>query len=219
MCFLPRRALAVSECEIARAYKVAGTTIEPISFVVPRKAETFQSDIYPPALSSEPALTAAEFFSGKNAPAKLVNLEDQSVFSSSSSSSTSTTIVSPGPTRTSSAPAPEPVKAAVAPSRKASEPVVAPAPTAAPAPSPAPTKSASPPSPVEPKSTSPVLSKTISSATSASDAVSNVHQVLSEAHLKLMVSFLAVCSSRREYETEQRVTRGSCSDPKFGVAS
>lgn len=37
MCFLPRRALNVSECEIARAYKVAGTTIEPISFVVPRK--------------------------------------------------------------------------------------------------------------------------------------------------------------------------------------
>lgn len=37
MCFLPRRALNVSECEIARAYKVAGTMIEPISFVVPRK--------------------------------------------------------------------------------------------------------------------------------------------------------------------------------------
>ena len=37
MCFLPRRSLSVSECEIARAYKVAGSTIEPISFIVPRK--------------------------------------------------------------------------------------------------------------------------------------------------------------------------------------
>ncbi|KAF9517132.1 hypothetical protein BS47DRAFT_1375794 [Hydnum rufescens UP504] len=35
--FLPRRALNVGECEIARAYKVAGTTVEPIAFVVPRK--------------------------------------------------------------------------------------------------------------------------------------------------------------------------------------
>jgi coronin-1B/1C/6 len=37
MCFLPRRALDVSECEIARAYKVAANTIEPIAFIVPRK--------------------------------------------------------------------------------------------------------------------------------------------------------------------------------------
>ena len=37
MCFLPRRALNVAECEIARAYKLAGSTVEPIAFVVPRK--------------------------------------------------------------------------------------------------------------------------------------------------------------------------------------
>jgi coronin-1B/1C/6 len=37
MCFLPRRALNVSECEIARAYKVCANTIEPIAFIVPRK--------------------------------------------------------------------------------------------------------------------------------------------------------------------------------------
>lgn len=37
MCFLPRRALNVSDCEIARAYKVYGSSIEPIAFIVPRK--------------------------------------------------------------------------------------------------------------------------------------------------------------------------------------
>ena len=37
MCFLPRRALSVADCEIARAYKVYGSSIEPIAFIVPRK--------------------------------------------------------------------------------------------------------------------------------------------------------------------------------------
>ena len=37
MCFLPRRALNVAECEIARAYKLSGSTVEPIAFIVPRK--------------------------------------------------------------------------------------------------------------------------------------------------------------------------------------
>jgi len=69
MCFLPRRALNVSECEIARAYKVISSAsyswIEPIAFVVPRKADSFQADIFPPAPSTEPSLTAGEFFSGR----------------------------------------------------------------------------------------------------------------------------------------------------------
>jgi len=69
MCFLPRRALNVSECEIARAYKVVSSAssswIEPIAFVVPRKADSFQADIFPPAPSTEPCLTAGEFFSGR----------------------------------------------------------------------------------------------------------------------------------------------------------
>lgn len=44
MCFLPRRALDVGQNEIARAYKLAGGNIEPLSFIVPRKAESFQSE-------------------------------------------------------------------------------------------------------------------------------------------------------------------------------
>lgn len=35
--FMPKRALNVNECEIARAYKVTNSLIEPISFTVPRK--------------------------------------------------------------------------------------------------------------------------------------------------------------------------------------
>ncbi|KAI8985629.1 microtubule binding protein [Trametes punicea] len=128
MCFLPRRGLSVSECEIARAYKVAASSIEAIAFIVPRKSDSFQSDIYPPAPSAEPALTAAEFFSGKTAPPKLVSLEDGSITTGST------------PISVPSAPAPTPTKTTSAPP---------PAPASAPAPAPAPVVSIreEPPSP------------------------------------------------------------------------
>jgi coronin-1B/1C/6 len=56
-----------------RAYKTVNDSyIEPISFTVPRRAEVFQSDIYPPAIGSKPAVSAAEWLSGKDGiPAKL----------------------------------------------------------------------------------------------------------------------------------------------------
>lgn len=44
MTLIPRRALDVGQNEIARAYKLAGGTISPMSFMVPRKAESFQSE-------------------------------------------------------------------------------------------------------------------------------------------------------------------------------
>ncbi|CDH52969.1 actin-binding protein [Lichtheimia corymbifera JMRC:FSU:9682] len=72
--FMPKRALNVNECEIARAYKLTTNMIEPISFKVPRKSDAFQSDIYPPAVSDEPALTADEWFAGKNADPKKIDL-------------------------------------------------------------------------------------------------------------------------------------------------
>lgn len=42
--FIPRRGLDVSHNEIARAFKLSGGGIDPLSFVVPRKAEGFQSE-------------------------------------------------------------------------------------------------------------------------------------------------------------------------------
>lgn len=37
MGFMPKRGLNVNECEVARAYKVGHSIVEPISFTVPRK--------------------------------------------------------------------------------------------------------------------------------------------------------------------------------------
>ncbi|WVO13585.1 hypothetical protein L204_101206 [Cryptococcus depauperatus] len=102
MTLLPRRALNIHENEIARAYKLAGGCVEPLSFIVPRKAESFQSDIYPPANSIEPAQSAADFFAGKSARAREMNLETQVVGSSSApiptAVSTVTTPSTAGPT-------------------------------------------------------------------------------------------------------------------------
>ncbi|KAI0071195.1 microtubule binding protein [Panus rudis PR-1116 ss-1] len=98
MAFLPRRAVNVQECEIARAYKVAASSIEAIAFIVPRKADSFQSDIYPPAQSASPSLTAPEFFSGKEAPPKLVSLDNGSIVTgnlSSSSTASSASVSTP----------------------------------------------------------------------------------------------------------------------------
>jgi coronin-1B/1C/6 len=49
----------------------------PVSFTVPRKSDLFQDDIYPDTASGagDPALSTADYFAGKNAQPKKVNLE------------------------------------------------------------------------------------------------------------------------------------------------
>jgi coronin-1B/1C/6 len=59
-----------------RAYKTVNDSyIEPISFTVPRRAEVFQSDIYPPATGLKPAVSAAEWLSGKDGLPPKIDLE------------------------------------------------------------------------------------------------------------------------------------------------
>jgi len=49
-----------------RAFKTVNDNyIEPISFIVPRRAEVFQSDIYPPAMGNKPAMTSDDYLGGK----------------------------------------------------------------------------------------------------------------------------------------------------------
>ncbi|KIK54070.1 hypothetical protein GYMLUDRAFT_49018 [Collybiopsis luxurians FD-317 M1] len=150
MCFLPRRALNVSDCEIARAYKIAGSTVEPIAFIVPRKADGFQSDIFPPAPSYEPSMSAADFFNGKNAPRKVVDLSSGASFASA---------VTPS----------APPFAATPPSAPA---VSSPAPVSTPTPvvAPAMTQSASLPTPASAPGSAPVVapSRSYSSSTPTS---------------------------------------------------
>ena len=64
--FLPKRGVNVHENEVMRAFKTVNDSyIEPISFLVPRRAEVFQDDIFPPTIGIKPAMSAAEWFDGK----------------------------------------------------------------------------------------------------------------------------------------------------------
>lgn len=73
---VPKRSVDVREHELMRFYKtIRDHMIEPISFMAPRKSDTFQADIYPDARAAEPALEAADFFAGKTANPKVISLE------------------------------------------------------------------------------------------------------------------------------------------------
>lgn len=63
---MPKRGVNTHENEVVRAYKTVNDTyIEPISFIVPRRAEAFQDDIFPPATGLKPAMSSGEWFAGK----------------------------------------------------------------------------------------------------------------------------------------------------------
>ncbi|KAL8823930.1 MAG: hypothetical protein Q9191_005436 [Dirinaria sp. TL-2023a] len=64
--FLPKRGVNTHENEVMRAFKTVNDSyVEPIAFIVPRRAEVFQEDIYPPTFGIKPAMTAGEWFEGE----------------------------------------------------------------------------------------------------------------------------------------------------------
>jgi len=90
-----------------RAYKTVNDSfIEPVSFIVPRRAEVFQEDIYPPTFGIKPAMSSDEWFSGKDGMPPKISLE--SVYEGSEPQEvpsdykpdTKTPIQSPPPTKT-----------------------------------------------------------------------------------------------------------------------
>lgn len=63
----PKRSVNVKDNEILKCYKTVNDhSIEPLSFIVPRRSELFQNDIFPDCPSSKPALSAEEYFGGKD---------------------------------------------------------------------------------------------------------------------------------------------------------
>ncbi|GAA95888.1 uncharacterized protein L969DRAFT_88730 [Mixia osmundae IAM 14324] len=90
--FMPRRALNVSDCEIARAYKVTSNMVEPVSFIVPRKSDAYQADIYPPAPAGKSNLSAPDFFSGETKPPIYIELEHKAETAAPPSSAPTTPV-------------------------------------------------------------------------------------------------------------------------------
>lgn len=74
--FVPKRGVNTHENEVMRAYKTVNDSyIEPISFVVPRRAEAFQDDIYPPTVGLKPAVSGKEWFEGSEGLPPKVSME------------------------------------------------------------------------------------------------------------------------------------------------
>ncbi|KAL8799916.1 MAG: hypothetical protein Q9182_005535 [Xanthomendoza sp. 2 TL-2023] len=74
--FLPKRGVNMHENEVMRAFKTVNDNyIEPISFIVPRRAEVFQGDIYPPVVGTKSAMSAAEWFEGAEGLPPKIDLE------------------------------------------------------------------------------------------------------------------------------------------------
>jgi hypothetical protein len=78
LCAMPKRGLNTSKCEIMRFFKVFNSSalVEPISFIVPRRVEGYQEDLFPDTPGPEPALTGEEWASGKSSEPILVSLKD-----------------------------------------------------------------------------------------------------------------------------------------------
>jgi coronin-1B/1C/6 len=76
LAMMPKMTVDVRQCEVARFFKTTSKSIQQISFQLPRKmAEVeFQEEVYVPTFASTAALSAAEYFSGKNVPPKLTEL-------------------------------------------------------------------------------------------------------------------------------------------------
>ncbi|KAK8214615.1 hypothetical protein IWZ01DRAFT_244763 [Phyllosticta capitalensis] len=74
--FMPKRGVSLHDNEVMRAFKTVNDSyIEPVSFIVPRRAEVFQGDIYPPCVGLKPGMSSAEYFAGKEATPPKFSLE------------------------------------------------------------------------------------------------------------------------------------------------
>lgn len=128
--FMPKRGINLHENEVLRCFKTVNDSfIEPVSFIVPRRAEMFQSDIYPPTNGLKAGVTADEWFSGKTAMPPKISLE--SIYDGEAPKEVPSDYKPPQPASAQ----PSPVKAEAS---KA-------APKSAPEPTPAPVQSRGPP--------------------------------------------------------------------------
>ena len=70
------------ECETMRIMKLTNKDgLHPLKFIVPRKSDAFQDDIFPPAASATPAHSCAEWFQGSSKAPLTMKLDPKSMSS------------------------------------------------------------------------------------------------------------------------------------------
>jgi coronin-1B/1C/6 len=66
-CMVPKRGLDIMGCETVRIMKLTNNEgVQPLQFIVPRKSDAFQDDIFPDTASLTPAHTCAEWVGGSS---------------------------------------------------------------------------------------------------------------------------------------------------------
>lgn len=81
-CLVPKRGLDIMDCETVRIMKLTNKDgIHPLKFIVPRKSDAFQDDIYPPAAAPTPAHTFAEWKGGSSKLPVTMKLDPKSMAS------------------------------------------------------------------------------------------------------------------------------------------
>ena len=76
ICILPKRGNDIMGCETARLLKLTNEqVVQPLSFIVPRKSDAFQSDIFPDCPAAEPAHTAEQWMAGSSKPPVTISLD------------------------------------------------------------------------------------------------------------------------------------------------
>jgi coronin-1B/1C/6 len=64
--FLPKQAVDVEKHEFLKGLKLESNAVQPIGFIVPRKSDQFQEDLYPDCLSGEPGVSAERWLTGED---------------------------------------------------------------------------------------------------------------------------------------------------------
>lgn len=76
LCMIPKQAVDVMSCEVARLLILTQNAIVPVGFHVQRKSHSeFHSDLYPDTAASESAMTVDQWLTGGNATRKRVSLD------------------------------------------------------------------------------------------------------------------------------------------------
>eukprot|EP00708_Paratrimastix_pyriformis_P002603 GAFH01001354.1.p2 GENE.GAFH01001354.1~~GAFH01001354.1.p2 ORF type:complete len:514 (-),score=199.05 GAFH01001354.1:159-1676(-) len=90
-------------CEVTKLYKLTQTSVETVSFVAPRRADSFQEDLYPETNDDVPAMTSAEYFAGAVKPHPTFKITAGAVAKSTTPAAAAPKVVTPPP---SASPAP-----------------------------------------------------------------------------------------------------------------
>jgi hypothetical protein len=74
-CMKPKRSCNVMKTEVACMLKMEKTKVVPISFVLPRKGESFHEELFTPSAAPQAAISADEFCGGSTADPVLMSLD------------------------------------------------------------------------------------------------------------------------------------------------